>query len=69
MKCVCSGCMPQSYIGVYQCGLWSIVWVCLCGYWRFFAHLVVGGVCVAEVCGGGLRWWGLCVFVITQVSV
>jgi len=28
------------------------------------AHLVVGGLCVAEVRGGGLRCWGLCVFVI-----
>jgi len=28
------------------------------------AHLVVGGVCVAGVRGGGLRCWGLCVFVI-----
>jgi len=32
MKCVCSGCMP-CYIGVYRCGLWSIVQVCLCGDW------------------------------------
>ena len=24
-------------------------------------HLVVGGVCVAEVRGGGLRCWGGCV--------
>jgi len=31
------------------------------------AHLVVGGVCVAEVCGGGLRCWGLCVFVIKSL--
>ena len=23
----------------------------------------MGGVCVAEVRGGGLRFWGLCVFV------
>ena len=30
MKCVCSGCTP-CYIGVYQCGLWSIVHVCSCG--------------------------------------
>ena len=28
------------------------------------AHLVVVGVCVAEVHGRGLRCWGLCVFVI-----
>jgi len=28
------------------------------------AHLVVGGVCVAEVRVGGLRCWGLYVFVI-----
>jgi len=27
------------------------------------AHLVVGGLRVAEVRGGGLRCWGLCVFV------
>ena len=27
------------------------------------AHLVVGGVCVAEVRGGGLMCGGLCVFV------
>ena len=27
------------------------------------AHLVVGEVCVVGVCGGGLRCWGLCVFV------
>ena len=31
------------------------------------AHLVVGGVCVAEVRGGGLRCWGLCVFVIKSL--
>jgi len=30
MKCVYSCCMPCC-IGVYQCGLWSIVKVCLCG--------------------------------------
>ena len=33
MKCVFSTCMPY-YIGVYQCGLWSVVQVCLCGDWR-----------------------------------
>ena len=32
------------------------------------AHLLVGGVCVAEVHGGGLRCWGgLCVFVIKSL--
>jgi len=31
------------------------------------AHLVVGGVCVAEVRVGGLRCWGLCVFVIKSL--
>jgi len=31
------------------------------------AHLVVGGVCVAEVHGGGLRFWVLCVFVIKSL--
>jgi len=82
MKCVClcSGCMPPCYIGVYQCGLWSIVWVCLCGEWRFVWGLEVcvrtGGLCspgcgrvyVAEVRGGGLRrCWGLCVFVIKSL--
>jgi len=61
--CVCSCCTP-CYIGVYQCGLWSIVQACLCRDWRFCAHLVVGGMLVAEVRSGGLRCWGLCVFVI-----
>jgi len=32
------------------------------------AHLVVGGVCVAEVRGGGLRCWGLCVFMIKSLD-
>ena len=31
------------------------------------AHLVVEGVCVAGVRGGGLRCWGLCVFVIESL--
>ena len=31
------------------------------------AHRVVGGVCVAEVRGGGFSCWGLCVFVIKFV--
>jgi len=34
MKGVCSGCVPRC-IGVYQCGPWNIVQVCLCGDWRF----------------------------------
>jgi len=38
--------------GLFMCGL------------EVCAHLVLGGVCVAEVRGGGLRCWGLCVFVI-----
>ena len=33
------------------------------------AHLVVGGVCVAGVLGGGLRCWGLCVFVIKSLCL
>ena len=62
--CVCSGC-TLCYISVYQCGLWSNVQVCLCGDWMFvFTWLWEGCVCVAGVCGGGLRCWGLCVFVI-----
>jgi len=35
MHFVCSGCMPYN-IGVYQCGLWSIVQVSLRGF---------GGLC------------------------
>ena len=31
------------------------------------AHLIVGGLCVAEVRGGGLRCWALGVFVINSV--
>jgi len=53
------------YIGVYQCGLWSIVQVCLYGDWRLWEGCVC--VCVAEVRGGGLGCWGLCVF-CDQVS-
>jgi len=65
MKCVCSGCMP-CYIGVYRCGLWNIVQVCLCGDWRFVLTLLWEG-CAAEVRGGDLRCWGLCVFVIKSM--
>jgi len=46
MKCGCTPC----YIVVLQCGLWSIVQVCLCGDWRVvFTWLWEGCVCVAEV--------------------
>ena len=38
--------------GLFVCGL------------EVCAYLVVGGVCVVEVRGGGVRCWGLCVFVI-----
>ena len=31
------------------------------------AHLFLGGVCLGEVRGGGLRCWGLCVFVIKSL--
>jgi len=31
------------------------------------AHVVEGRVCEAEVCGGGLRCLGLCVFVIKSL--
>ena len=41
--------------GLFVCGL------------EVCAHLFVGGVCVAGVCNGGLRCWGLCVFVIKCV--
>jgi len=44
--------------GVLYRSVWGLV-VC--------AHLVVGGVCVAEVRGRGLRCWGLCEFVIKSV--
>jgi len=60
--CVCSGCTP-CYIGVYQCGLWSVVQVCLCGEWRVVLTWLWEG-CVwrrfaVEVYGVG--GWGLCV--------
>ena len=58
--CVCSG-FTLCYISVYQCGIWSIVRFFLCGDWRFV------GVGVAGVRGGGLRCWGLCVFVIESL--
>ena len=38
----------------------------MCGL-EVCAHLVVGGVCVAGVCGGSLRCWGLCVFAIESL--
>ena len=65
MNCVCSGC--TCYIGVYH-----VVYGVLYGsvWWGLedCAHLLVGGVCVAEVHGGGLRCWGgLCVFVIKSL--
>jgi len=50
MKCVCSGCTP-CYIGVYQCGLWNIVQVSLCGDWRFVLTWLWEGVC------SGGSWW------------
>jgi len=55
------------YTGVYHCGLWNIAQVFVWGL-EVCAHLVVGGVCVAEVRRGGLRYWGLCVFVIKSLS-
>jgi hypothetical protein len=59
MKCVCGG-RTRYYIGVYQCGLWSIVQVCLCGDWDCVLSWLWEG-CVAGVRGGSLRCWGLCV--------
>ena len=48
--CVCSGC-TLCYIGVYQCGLCSVVQVCVGtgGLWS--------PVCGRGVCSGGW-WWG-----------
>jgi len=49
--------------------MWSVEYctgLFLCGL-EVCAHLVVGGVCVAEVRGGGLRCWELCVFVIKSL--
>jgi len=67
MKCLCSGCMPcYVYIGVYQCGLRSILQMSVWGL-EVCAHLIVGGVCVAEVRRGGLSCWGV-VCVCDEVS-
>ena len=67
--CVFNGC-TLCYISVYQCALCSIVQVCLCGDWRFVpTWLWEGCVCVAGVRGGGLRCWGLCVFVMRGLWV
>ena len=41
--------------GLFVCGL------------EVCAHLLVGGLCVAEVRCGGLRCWGLCVFVFKSL--
>ena len=40
------------YIGVYQCGLWSTVQVCLCGDWWFVLTWLWEG-CVYR----GGSWW------------
>jgi len=55
------------YIDVHRCGLWSIVQVFFVWGLEVCVHLVVEGVCVAEVRGGGLKCWGLCVFVIKSL--
>ena len=65
--CVCSGC-TLCYISVlYKClSVRSMEYCTGLFVWglEVCAHLVVGGVCVAGVRGGGLRCWGLCVFVV-----
>jgi len=68
--CVCSGCTP-SYMDVYQCGLWIIVQVCLCGDGKFLLTWlwgVVGLGGAAGVRGGRLRRCGLCVCVCVCVG-
>ena len=56
MLCKCLSVRPMEYCtGLFVWGLE------VCG------HLIVGGVCVAGDCGGGLRCWGLCVFVIESL--
>ena len=49
--------------------MWSVEYCTGLFVWgmEVCAHLVVGGVCVPEVRGGGLRCWGLCAFVIKSL--
>ena len=65
---VFSGSMP-CYIGVYQC-MYGVLYRSVCvgtgGLYPPGCGRAVC-VCVAEVCGGGLMFWGLCVFVIKSV--
>ena len=64
--CVCSGRKP-CYVGIYQCGLWSPIQVCLCGDWRFVLTWLWEG------CVSGGSWWRFKVLgvvcVCDQVSV
>ena len=68
MNCMCAVAVcsvMQVFISVVCGVLYRFVCVGsggLCGDCRFGR-----GVCVAEVRGGGLRCWGLCVFVIESV--
>ena len=52
MKCVCVCVFVVAVLCVYQCGLWSIVQVCLCGDWKF----VLTWFWEVCVCSGG-SWW------------
>ena len=49
--------------------MWSMEYCTGLSVWglEVSAHLVVGEVSVAAVRGEGLRWWGLCVFVIESL--
>jgi len=63
--CVCSGCTL-----LYRCfSVRSVEYCTGLFVWRLEVsdQLVVGGGCAAEVRGGGLRCWGLRVFVIKSL--
>ena len=54
-------------IQVFISAVYGVLYRSVCVGLEVCAHLVVGGVCVAGVRGGGLRCWGLCVFVIESL--
>ena len=60
--CVCGGCTLCLSVRSMEYCTGLFVWGL-----EVRAHLVVGGVCVAEVHGRGLRCWGLCEFVIKSL--
>jgi len=52
---------------VFISAVYGVLYRSVCVGLEVCAHLVVGVVCVVGVCGGCLRCWGLCAFVIKSL--